>query len=109
MSNSTAIRNAGLFKKDAKSLALSKEEVEKLVPGFAASTGTWDCYSTFVIPADEKCKRGSKLVVEIDGIFVLAVVTSKSDNPFTGDPDIRVKIGSWTIRISGCYKYALVK
>lgn len=91
--------------------AIPTTTVEKMVPGFVAAIDAknWDVYEKFVCPADEKCKRGSRLIIYVDGVYVQGTVTRKSDNAFTGEPEIRVKSGPFTFRPSGCYHYALVK
>jgi hypothetical protein len=103
------------FAAEIKANAMSEADVEKLAPGFVqAVTGEdiWDAYEKFTFPADKKAKKGSVLIVAYERdkmmTFVKATVTSKTENTFTGEPELRVKVGTYTFRPSGCYRYALV-
>lgn len=98
------------FNRAIKVAAIPTTTIEKMVPGFVAAivAKDWSVYKKFVCPADKKAKRGSRLVIYIDGSYVQGTVTSKTDNPFTGEPEMRVKVGPFTFKPSGCYSYALV-
>jgi hypothetical protein len=98
------------FDRAMKVAAIPSTTIEKMVPGFVAAIDAkdWGVYEKFVCPADEKAKRGSRLIIYVDGSYVQGTVTSKTDNPFTGEPDIRVKVGPFTFKPSGCYSYTLV-